>query len=116
MKWKELLSVVSFLLIPIVAALGWELWFYIQDMQSAGTPLDKHPQRGWQLPQNRTFDHGHNIQRDANGMRPTLRLGKHIWYTRWEIQIYLGMVYQMEKPFMHTLQRNLKKQIFQLKP
>ena len=70
MKWKELLSVVSFLLIPIVVAVGFGVWFYIQDLQSGGTPLAKHPQRDV-IPQSSAFDHGHNIQRDANGMRPT---------------------------------------------
>ena len=89
MKWKELLSVVSFLLIPIVVAVGFGVWFYIQDLQSGGTPLAKHPQRGWQLPQNSAFDHGHNIQRDANGMRPTQRSGKtHLVYTMGDSNIF----------------------------
>ena len=76
MKYKNVVSIVSFLLIPVVFAIALNLWWNLQNIKQAGTPLDKHPQRGWQLPSSGTDQHGHTIQRDSNGMRPTKRTGK----------------------------------------
>ena len=76
MKWKEIVSVVSFLLIPIVFTVGWGIWISLDQKKMQGTPLETHPQRGWQLPQSGTDPQGHPIHRDANGMRPTKRSGK----------------------------------------
>ena len=41
-----------------------------------GTPLETHPQRGWQLPKAAVDRDGHPIARDENGLRPTEQLDK----------------------------------------